>query len=596
MTNLAEVKENFYDHQRRYYEKLVERKDDCIHSIICIPTGGGKTRLAVVYLIENVIDRGKKVLWITHSKYLLNQAFSTFCDYLGSEWMRNNAMLIHSDKYYEYHDKTRKETISFPVSKSGDISSDKKLIITSFQSIKNNDNWQKTIGENVVIVVDEAHHVVAESYMDTIREYSNDKTVLGLTATPIRSKAQENNSLIDYFETDLGVKTHIATLFKENILVRPEFEDVEFEMDTSEITNIDELTRGILDQVSNYDQLIYERYENNKRIYGKTVIFAINKEHVDSLYDLFVKNGYENKVFKVYSGLSDREQQFEAFCDSEDGILINVNIMNEGVDIPDIKTIFMTKPLNSRITVTQIIGRALRKPRNKEKSIAHIVNFAVSNLGRKFLVVTPKLSYKIYNAEWEEGDEELDEIEMEERNLDSIADLVKEIVEKKASCSFSNICLAGHYTIIDGDGIDIPVPVSFVEYRKIEAYRAGKNAKMFPKKLFFCEDADMVKAYIDKAGTELFFSKYDEELFEKYEAVNKFADGLLDKVISEDLSEQQSKEEILKYYRNLREKEDSLLPYLSQIGVNKENYFVRLIRNELVRIKCERREMNRNDG
>ena len=302
---------------------------------------------------------------------------------------------------------------------------------------------------------------------------------------------------------------------------------------------------------------------------------------------------YQNRVYRVYSGLSEREEEFKAFTESKDGILINVNIMNEGVDIPSIQTVFMTKPLNSRITVTQIIGRALRKAEGKTHAI--IVNFAVSNLGRKFLIVTPKLSYKLYEAEWNEDDDEIDEIELEEENIDSIAKLVKEHIEKKAVCSFSNVCLAGHYTILDGDDSDIPVPVSFIEYRKIEQYISAKKnqiEKTFPKKLFFCDEVESVKEYIDKSITsdvKLMFTKYDEDIFTKYDEVYSYVKLLYEKIVRDNLSEKRIREEISSFYNSMNEKGYSdLLSYLSQIGANTENQFVNLIRNELVNVKFEK--------
>lgn len=290
--------------------------------------------------------------------------------------------------------------------------------------------------------------------------------------------------------------------------------------------------------------------------------------------------------------MSEREQQFKSFSESTDGILINVNIMNEGVDIPNIQTVFMTKPLNSRITVTQIIGRALRKA--KGKSNAYIVNFAVSNLGRKFLIVSPKLSYKLYEAEWNEDEEGIDDIEIEEENMDSIAKLVKEHIEKKAVCSFSNVCLAGHYTILDGDDRDIPVPVSFIEYRKIELYILAKRKqeeKTFPNKLFFCDETDCVKAYIDKViknEAEIVFTKYDDDIFDKYEKVYQYAKILYEKIKKENLDEKKIREEISEFYRSMYNNGyGNLLSYLSQIGTNTENQFINLIRNELVYIKYE---------
>ena len=569
----------FYEHQKKYYDKLEGMQTDRFHSIICIPTGGGKTRLAVVYTINNEINNGKKILWLTHSKYLLNQAYYTFESYLGKQWMQDNAIIIHSDTPY----------------RCDDISESQKIVFVSFQSlIRCKIDWKNKIGENVTIIIDETHHIVAESYMNIVSDYSSDKKVLGLTATPIRANRGESNELYKYYETDLGIKVHIATLFKSKILVRPIFEDVEFTIDTDEIHTVDELTNGLLGEIQNYNQLIFEQYKNNEKKYGKTVIFAINKEHVDLLYNLFqLDEKYQNRVYRVYSGLSEREEEFKAFTESKDGILINVNIMNEGVDIPSIQTVFMTKPLNSRITVTQIIGRALRKAEGKTHAI--IVNFAVSNLGRKFLIVTPKLSYKLYEAEWNEDDDEIDEIELEEENIDSIAKLVKEHIEKKAVCSFSNVCLAGHYTILDGDDSDIPVPVSFIEYRKIEQYISAKKnqiEKTFPKKLFFCDEVESVKEYIDKSITsdvKLMFTKYDEDIFTKYDEVYSYVKLLYEKIVRDNLSEKRIREEISSFYNSMNEKGYSdLLSYLSQIGANTENQFVNLIRNELVNVKFEK--------
>lgn len=575
--------EGFYEHQQIYYNKLVSKNQDKYHSIVCIPTGGGKTRLAVVYAINHVLERDMKVLWLTHSQYLLKQAFSTFSQLIDDEdWMNEYGILIYS----------------LSGNKVSDISLKHKLICVSFQSLmRATTDWRSIIGEDTVIIIDEAHHVIAESYRNVINDFSIKKVVLGLTATPIRSNNFESNELYRFFETDLGIRVHISTLFKNKVLVRPIFEDVEFSLDTNEVQTIDELTSSLIGEIQNYNQLIYDQYINNKKKYGKTVIFAINKEHVESLYKLFSSNSQiSTKVFKAYSGMKNRDEQFNSFCKSDDGILININIMNEGVDIPDIRTVFMTKPLNSRITVTQIIGRALRKAKGKNN--AYIVNFAISNLGRKFLIVTPKLTYRLYEAEWEENDDEINEIEMEEKNLNKIGNLVKEHIEKKASCSFSDICLAGHYTIIDGDNIDIPVPVSFIEYRRIEKYIAAVKAKKhaeFPKKLYFCEKSDCVKEYIDSSAVnnsdcELVFTKYDEALFEQFETVYEYAKSLFERVVKTNMNEKQIRSEITSFYHAMGEYSSEyhdMRSYLSQLGGNTENQFVRLIRNELALIKYE---------
>lgn len=135
----------FYDHQKKYYEELEKRQEGRFHSIICIPTGGGKTQLAVTYSVNNEINNGRKILWLTHSKYLLNQAYYVFEDYLGEEWMKSNAILIHSDTVY----------------RCADIQEKHKIVFVSFQSlIRCNTNWKDRIGMNVTIVVDDERVII----------------------------------------------------------------------------------------------------------------------------------------------------------------------------------------------------------------------------------------------------------------------------------------------------------------------------------------------------------------------------------------------------------------------------------------------------
>ena len=57
------------------------------------------------------------------------------------------------------------------------------------------------------------------------------------------------------------------------------------------------------------------------------------------------------------------------------------------------------------------------------------------------MIVSPKLLYKLYEAEWNEDEKEIDALEMEEDNIDSIAKHVREHIEKRAICFFSNVCL-----------------------------------------------------------------------------------------------------------------------------------------------------------
>lgn len=79
-------KRALYEHQKRAMANLdIINRNSSYSTLIVIPTGGGKTYTAAVWLLRNAIDRKKKILWIAHRQTLLDQAAETFQNYAYSE-------------------------------------------------------------------------------------------------------------------------------------------------------------------------------------------------------------------------------------------------------------------------------------------------------------------------------------------------------------------------------------------------------------------------------------------------------------------------------------------------------------------------------
>ena len=79
-------KRALYEHQKRAMANLdIINRNSSYSTLIVIPTGGGKTYTAAVWLLRNAIDRKKKILWIAHRQKLLDQAAETFQNYAYSE-------------------------------------------------------------------------------------------------------------------------------------------------------------------------------------------------------------------------------------------------------------------------------------------------------------------------------------------------------------------------------------------------------------------------------------------------------------------------------------------------------------------------------
>lgn len=195
-----------YEHQREAMANLNQidlRKN--FNSLLVLPTGGGKTLTATWWLLKNVVDRGKKVLWIAHRHLLLEQAADTFQKNAFSSIMVNSSSFrygIVSGK----HDMSRK------------INPDDNVLILSKDSIIKNlqylDKWLENEDE-VYLVIDEAHHSTAKSYrkiINYIRNKANNVKLLGLTATPFRTATEEAGLLGKIFTDDIVYKIDLKDL------------------------------------------------------------------------------------------------------------------------------------------------------------------------------------------------------------------------------------------------------------------------------------------------------------------------------------------------------------------------------------------------
>ena len=125
--------------------------------------------------------------------------------------------------------------------------------------------------------------------------------------------------------------------------------------------------------------VIVEEYLKNKNKYGKTLIFALTQTHAKTLCKKLRENGINcDYAITERKDSLDVIQRFKENADID--VLVNVNMMIEGSNVPDVQTVFLTRPTNSRSVLEQMIGRALRGKKTKSKNaegteIAYVVAF-----------------------------------------------------------------------------------------------------------------------------------------------------------------------------------------------------------------------------
>lgn len=399
-----------YEHQKRAMECLDRINTRPAYStLVVLPTGGGKTYTASMWLLKNALDKKKKILWIAHRQMLLDQAAESFQKYAYAEVIPHvSSFRFRVISGSSNHDRTI------------DIRPDDDLLIVSKDSIGRNlsclDGW--LAGEQeLYLVVDEAHHSTAKTYrkvIDYVRGKVPHVKLIGLTATPFRTAEAEQGLLSKIYSDDITYQIGLKELISRQILSKPVFETYytgeeygsSLGLDAWEsIERLDTLPDDVAGQIAEStarNKLIVDTYRAHPQKYGQTIVFAVNVVHAIHLSTLFNKAGFradfivsdvKDPITGVTLSRKENEEKIEKYRNKQLDVLINVNILTEGVDLPKTQSVFLARPTVSTILMTQMVGRALRGTSAGGTDKAYIVSF-VDNWDEHIAWVNPESLFK----------------------------------------------------------------------------------------------------------------------------------------------------------------------------------------------------------
>jgi len=424
--NTGKNPRELYTHQNEAIKKLDEQNQSPFKGLLVLPTGGGKTLTAVHWLLRNFIGKRKKVLWIAHRHELLDQAFEAlkFSAYPS---------LLNDVEKFRYRVISGHPKHDRPVN----IQPTDDIIIASKDSLNSGltyllNNWVKH-SDAILLVVDEAHHATAKTYrklIDAIEEDFKSRgklggfRMLGLTATPFRTDEGEKGLLKKVFPDDIIFSEHLRTLITRGILAEPVFENLKTELDFyRELTDkdikaieaFDKLPKKVAERIamSNIrNKRIVDHYVENRDKYKPLLVFAIDIDHAIVLNGLFQERKINSDFVvsqivdeKTTAKISPKEngEKIKRFRQGELEVLINVDMLTEGTDLPNVQTVFLTRPTTSTILMTQMIGRALRGQKAGGTDKAYIVSF-IDNWEDKINWVNPEKLTDIAGAEFIDKD------------------------------------------------------------------------------------------------------------------------------------------------------------------------------------------------
>lgn len=216
-----------------------------------------------------------------------------------------------------------------------------------------------------MLVVDEAHHVCADSYtriIDRAKEMNPKVKILGVTATPRRA---DGIGLRKVF-SNVFANVSISQLVSLGYLVRPRtmlatlpgtkerlknLKKKGHDFDMDEVASIMDLTVHNQSVVDHWKKVAADR---------KTIVFCSNVAHARHVTDTFVANGVRAECVTGETPDAERAAIFKRLDRGSTQVLVNVSVATEGFDSQPVSCVVLLRPSSSKSTLIQMIGRGLR--------------------------------------------------------------------------------------------------------------------------------------------------------------------------------------------------------------------------------------------
>lgn len=387
------IVERSYQHQAiRSITEAIEQHNQR-RSLVVMATGSGKTR-TVIALVDLLMRAGwvKRVLFLADRVSLVKQASREFGKHLPNVPVVN---LLNS------------------------TDAQGRVYVSTYQTMLNQINNTETtvkkfgIGFFDLIIVDEAHRSIYSKYGAIFNYF--DSYLVGLTATP---KDEVDRNTYNLFQMQNGVPTYAYSLddaITAGYLVRPKAISVPVhfprdgirydELSEDERQQWDELEWGedgppdevdpaamnqwlfnqdTVDQIIQHMMTKGQKVASGDRI-GKTIVFAKNNLHAQFIAERFNINypQYKGEMARVITYQTEYAQSLiDDFSNKDKAphIAISVDMLDTGIDVPEVVNLVFFKRVRSKTKFWQMIGRGTRLCKdlfapNEDKKFFYILDY-----------------------------------------------------------------------------------------------------------------------------------------------------------------------------------------------------------------------------
>lgn len=363
------------DRQIKLRDRCISALTDREATIAVAPTGFGKTIVLSAIIGELIAHNPSwKVCVLAHRDELTSQNESKF--------------------------KRVNPDISTSIVDSRSKSWNGQVTFAMVQTLSREKNLKK-IPPLDLLVIDEAHHVVAITYqsiIDQVKELNPRVKILGLTATPARGDKKGLGKTFKHcadivYLTELITSGHLVTPCTHiiDLNVKEQFEALKAK-NNGEYD--DEEVAAIMDKKPINEAVVKHWYEMAKD--RKTVVFCSTIAHAKNVTNTFNECGIPTALITGEMSKEQRSLVFESITEGVIQVIVNVAVLTEGWDYPPISCVVLLRSSSQKSTMIQMVGRGLRIIDNREypgivKKDCIVLDFGISCILHKSLITDVNL-------------------------------------------------------------------------------------------------------------------------------------------------------------------------------------------------------------
>ena len=339
-----------YDYQKKPIERLLSLyREGYGKALLSLATGLGKTFVAGRFLRDIYSqDPETRVLVLADQTALIKQFDQSLWEHLPKD--------VSTHLWYSH------ESPSYV----GGVD------LGTFQTLDNRDRFPAEKAEEYdIVIVDEAHHAPANSYKRVL-DHTNPEFTLGLTATPWRNDERSLEHLFGPIREDLTID--VVEGLHEGYLTDVDYRLYCDNLDWKSIQQRSKKNYSIKDLnkrlfIQERDDEIVEEFKSvfEESSTGRAILYCPSIPYAKRMANHLRERGFGARA--LHSDLADREieQRLRAFRRGKIEAITAVDLLNEGVDVPEVDIIVFLRVTHSRRIFLQQLGRGLRLAEGKDK-------------------------------------------------------------------------------------------------------------------------------------------------------------------------------------------------------------------------------------